>query len=73
MPDRKCQTCDGLESRHYADSWSQELGPEHQFAVRPGDEWCHDCGDWVVNGCGSLAECDERARDESEDREGVWS
>jgi hypothetical protein len=63
-----------MESAHYTRGENGALGLGHRFAVRPGDEWCDDCGDWVVNGCGSLTECEDRARADAAERadERAW-
>ena len=42
---------------------------DHVFVVRAGDEWCSSCDDWVVNGCGSLTDCEQRERDDELERE----
>jgi hypothetical protein len=68
MPDRKCGTCGKLESAHYTHGPNGALGLGHVFSVSPGDEWCDDCNDWVVNRCGSEKECEERAWDDDCDR-----
>lgn len=65
---------DGRRCGHDGCTRTQEehhgpIGPglDHVFVVRPGDEWCEDCQDWVVNGCGTeqacLAEQQERRRE----------
>lgn len=68
MPDRTCATCGALESAHYAHGELGALGLGHSFAVRPGDEWCSECEDWVVNRCGTEQGCADRAWDDACDR-----
>ena len=32
-------------------------------------DWCFQCDDWIVNGCGSEEQCEEYARDAERDAE----
>lgn len=57
-PDRDCATCGAKESAHKFTPTGWALG--HPFKEKPGDEWCYDCEDWVVNGCGTPADCERR-------------
>lgn len=59
--DRKCAMCDKTQREHFATPYGgldSALG--HLFVEKPGDEWCDRCEDWVVNVCGSPADCDEQ-------------
>ncbi len=78
MPDRPCATCGRPESEHsripaarvLPDGRPAPILPSlgHLFQVKPGDEWCSSCDDWVVNGCGTLADCEQRERDDEIER-----
>lgn len=64
---RRCARCGRPEREHPC---AGQTDPEvHAYIVQAGDEWCSECDDYVVNGCGSLEACEDEAQAREWDRE----